>query len=55
MTYHNAATPLHERVSDLLGQMTLDEKLAQLYSFWMFDLLDGDHQLSAEKLKALLG
>lgn len=54
MISRNAATPLAERVFDLLGQMTLDEKLAQLYSFWIFDLLDGDHQLSSEKLKELL-
>lgn len=30
-----------ERVADLLSQMTLDEKLAQLGSFWAYEVLDG--------------
>ena len=34
--------------------MTLDEKLAQLYSYWIYDLLDGDYRLSSEKLKEIL-
>ena len=54
MSYRDATFPIPERVSDLVGQMTLDEKLAQLYSFWIFDLLDGEHRLSSEKLKNLI-
>jgi beta-glucosidase len=33
--------------------MTLDEKLAQLVSFWVFELMDG-HTLSDEKIGRLL-
>lgn len=29
---------IHQRVSSLLEQMTLDEKLAQVRSYWMYDL-----------------
>jgi len=54
MIYLDPSAPIPERVADLLGQMTLDEKLAQLYSFWMYDLLEGDHRLSSEKLNKLL-
>src|SRR5215212_2954656 len=32
--YKNATLPLDERIEDLLGQMTLDEKLAQLGCLW---------------------
>ncbi len=39
--YQDAARPTEERVADLLGQMTLDEKLAQLGSFWVYEVLDG--------------
>ncbi len=52
MTYRDASLPVVERVNDLLSQMSLDEKLAQLYSCWMFDLLDGSHRLAFEKVKA---
>jgi beta-glucosidase len=48
---HRDALPIPERVEDLLGQMTLDEKLAQLYSFWIFELLDEEQHLSARKMK----
>jgi len=54
MSYRDAALPISRRVADLLAQMTLDEKLAQIYSCWMFDLLDGDHQLAQEKIKRLI-
>ena len=54
MSYRNATTPIPERVANLLGQMTLDEKLAQLYSYQMFELLDGRSELSRENMKRLL-
>ncbi len=54
MTYRNATIPISERVASLLGLMTLDEKLAQIYSYWIFDLLDGEHHLSPDKLKELV-
>jgi len=54
MSYRDTSIPITERVFDLLGQMTLDEKLAQLYSYWIFDLLDEHHHLSTEKISCLL-
>jgi beta-glucosidase len=39
--YRDAALPVGERVADLLARMTLDEKLAQLGSAWVFQLADG--------------
>ena len=41
-------------MTDLLGQMTLDEKLAQLYSYWLRDFLEDGHSLSTGKLNQLL-
>ncbi len=35
--------PIAERVDDLLKRMTLDEKLAQIGSLWLADLILGDH------------
>jgi beta-glucosidase len=32
--YRNARLPVEQRVSDLLGRMTLDEKVAQMLSLW---------------------
>lgn len=38
--YMDATRPTEERVSDLLARMTLEEKAAQLGSFWIYELLD---------------
>jgi beta-glucosidase len=54
MPSRSATKPISERIATLLGTMTLDEKLAQLYSYWIFDLMDEAHQLSPQKLKDLL-
>ena len=53
MTYHNASLPIPERIADLLGQMTLEEKLAQLASFWMHEIQDG-RDFSPAKAGSLL-
>ena len=37
--YRDAARPVEERVEDLLGRMTLEEKVAQLTGILPFDLL----------------
>ncbi len=34
-----------ERVSDLLGRMTLPEKIAQMYSQWLILSVDGEHRM----------
>lgn len=36
--YRDPSRPLDERVADLLGRMTLEEKLAQLGSAWVFQI-----------------
>jgi beta-glucosidase len=53
MSYRDAARPIAERVDDLLGQMTLDEKLAQLASRWASELTDGSG-VSLDKMRQLL-
>ena len=40
--YRRADLPTAERVRDLLGRMTLEEKLAQLGSAWSFELIADD-------------
>ncbi len=35
--YKNASLPVEERVEDLLGRMTLDEKIAQIVGWWHWD------------------
>ena len=47
--YQDAAQPIPARISDLLQRMTLDEKLAQLGSLWVYELFDG---LSYSEAKA---
>ncbi|HEY6629498.1 MAG TPA: glycoside hydrolase family 3 N-terminal domain-containing protein, partial [Acidimicrobiia bacterium] len=51
--YRDPAQPVHERVEDLLERMTWDEKIAQLGSVWVFQILDGS-AFSAEKARDLL-
>ncbi|MEM6283789.1 MAG: glycoside hydrolase family 3 N-terminal domain-containing protein [Chloroflexota bacterium] len=41
MVYADANRSITERVDDLIERMTLDEKLAQLGSFWIYEVLDG--------------
>jgi beta-glucosidase len=38
--YRDRAATVGERVADLLGRMTLEEKLAQLGSYWSHEILD---------------
>jgi len=49
---------IEERVKGLLSQMSLDEKIAQLGSYWIFNLQTGgemDWDKTAEKLKYGIG
>jgi beta-glucosidase len=54
MASPDATLPVSRRVADLLDRMTLDEKLAQLTSQWMRDLLDEQRLLSHGKMESLL-
>jgi len=49
--YKDPDRSVEERVQDLLARMTLDEKLAQLGSAWVFELLD-DLTFSEERRAA---
>lgn len=39
--YRDASRPIEARVQDLMSRMTLDEKIAQLGSCWVYEVLDG--------------
>jgi beta-glucosidase len=51
--FRDATLPIAERVADLLGRMTLEEKVGQLGSAWVFQLADGT-SLDTEKAPVLL-
>jgi beta-glucosidase len=56
--YLDASLPIDDRVEDLLDRMTPDEKLAQLGSLWVFEILDGtsvDPAKAAARLGAGIG
>jgi beta-glucosidase len=42
-TFRDPTATIDERVGDLLGRMTLDEKLAQIGSIWLTELVQGSH------------
>jgi beta-glucosidase len=54
MSYRDASLPVAKRVANLLSQMTLEEKLAQLYSHWLRDLLDDSRSISSDKMEQRL-
>ncbi len=56
--YRNPKLPVADRVADLLGRMTLEEKVAQMLCIWgekKAILFDDDGKLSFEKIKLRLG
>ncbi len=56
--YRDPTLPIAERVADLLGRMTLDEKVGQLGSAWVFQLAAGtslDMEKGSELLRHGLG
>jgi beta-glucosidase-like glycosyl hydrolase len=46
--YKDSQLPIAERVSDLLGRMTLAEKIAQTYSHWLLLSADGNHRIRTD-------
>jgi hypothetical protein len=48
MRYKDPQFPTAERVSDLLGRMTLAEKIAQMYSHWLILSPDGNHRIRTD-------
>ncbi len=52
--YQDTSRSVEERVADLLGRMTLDEKLSQLGSAWVYELLTG-MEFDMAKARPLLG
>jgi beta-glucosidase len=53
--YRDATRPIAERVQDLMAQMTLEEKIAQLGSCWVFELQDDQQGFSPDKAASLIG
>src|SRR5258706_13487146 len=53
LPYRNSALPVAQRVADLLARMTLDEKVAQLGSIWLKDVLN-EPDFAPEKAPAWL-
>ena len=52
--YQNASLPIPDRVKDLLRHMTLQEKVAQLGSAWVFELQESQ-AFSEAKASSVLG
>ncbi len=52
--YQDPSQPVERRVDDLLSQMTLEEKVAQLAGCWPFDII-GPEGLDPERMEACLG
>lgn len=52
--YRDPARPVAERVRDLLARMTLEEKIAQLGSAWVYELFE-DTAFSEQKARAVMG
>ncbi len=46
--YNDAQLSIERRVSDLLGRMTLMEKIAQMYAHWLILSPDGNHRIRTD-------
>lgn len=53
LPYQDPQQPIATRVQDLLGRMTLEEKIAQIGSVWVYELLN-DQRLNPDKVNARL-
>ncbi|MCB0073498.1 MAG: glycoside hydrolase family 3 C-terminal domain-containing protein [Caldilineaceae bacterium] len=50
LPYRDAGLPVDARVDDLLGRMTVEEKVAQLGSLWIYEIA-GDDGLDADRAR----
>lgn len=48
-TYQNPNAPIDARTADLLGRMTLDEKIAQMHAMWLHLSEDGNHRVRGDR------
>jgi hypothetical protein len=46
--YKDPQLSIAQRVSDLLGRMTLEEKIAQMYSYWLILSPEGNHRIRTD-------
>ncbi len=46
--YKDSQLPIAKRVADLLGRMTLPEKIAQMYAHWLILSPDGNHRIRTD-------
>ncbi|MFK4259612.1 glycoside hydrolase family 3 N-terminal domain-containing protein [Agrobacterium tumefaciens] len=46
--YKNPSLPIDSRVDDLLGRMSLEEKIAQMHAFWLLLSEDGRHEVRTD-------
>jgi hypothetical protein len=46
--YQDSRLSIQQRVSDLLGRMTLPEKIAQMHSCWLILSADGNHRIRTD-------
>src|SRR5215471_1570986 len=46
--YKDSQLSIAQRVADLLGRMTLQEKIAQMYSCWLILSADGNHRIRTD-------
>jgi beta-glucosidase len=56
LPYQNPALPVDQRVADLIGRMTLDEKIAQLQTRWweMIPLQDANGNFSPQEAQKIM-
>jgi beta-glucosidase len=48
-SYKNSTLGVEVRVADLLGRMTIDEKIAQMHAFWLLLSEDGRHEVREDE------